>query len=134
MDEIFEICDEVSVLRDGQLIMTKSTKETNMEELVSAMVGRSLSQRFPPVDNVPGEVIFEVKNLCTRYAPKLSDVSFSVKKGEILGFMALSAPEERNYWKRSSGSAPFVAAKSFTKENLSTSKGRATPSNTISLI
>ena len=89
MDEIFEICDEVSVLRDGQLIMTKSTKETNMEELVSAMVGRSLSQRFPPVDNVPGEVIFEVKNLCTRYAPKLSDVSFSVKKGEIFGIYGL---------------------------------------------
>src|SRR5699024_6379381 len=45
MDEIFEICDEVSVLRDGNLVMTKSTKETNMNELISAMVGRSLESR-----------------------------------------------------------------------------------------
>ena len=89
MDEIFEICDEASVLRDGNMIMTKSTKETCMEELVSAMVGRSLSQRFPKVDNTPGEVIFELKDLCTRYAPKLNNISFKVRKGEIFGIYGL---------------------------------------------
>ena len=56
MDEIFEICDEVSVLRDGKLVMTKATKDTNMNELITAMVGRSLDNRFPPVDNTPGSV------------------------------------------------------------------------------
>ena len=61
MDEIFEICDQVSVLRDGSLVMTKDSKDTDMNELISAMVGRSLDNRFPPVDNKPGEVIFSVE-------------------------------------------------------------------------
>ena len=89
MDEIFEICDEVSVLRDGHMIMTKPVKETNMNELVSAMVGRSLEQRFPPVDNIPGEITFEVKNLNTKYEPTLKDISFSVRKGEVFGIYGL---------------------------------------------
>lgn len=89
MDEIFEICDEVSVLRDGHMIMTKPVKDTNMNELVAAMVGRSLEQRFPPVDNVPGETILEVNNLSTKYAPALKDVSFSVRKGEVFGIYGL---------------------------------------------
>ncbi len=89
MDEVFEICDEVSVLRDGQMIMTKPTKETNMNELISAMVGRSLDQRFPPVDNTPGETILELKGLSTQYNPLLTDISFSVRKGEIFGIYGL---------------------------------------------
>ena len=89
MDEVFEICDEVSVLRDGEMIMTKSTKETNMNELISAMVGRSLDQRFPPVDNIPGDVVLELKGLSTQYAPLLKDISFEVKQGEIFGIYGL---------------------------------------------
>ena len=89
MDEIFEICDEVSVLRDGNLIFTKSTKKTDMAEIVSAMVGRSLDQRFPPVDNTPGEDILEIESLSTKYEPKLHEISFKVKKGEIFGLYGL---------------------------------------------
>lgn len=89
MDEIFEICDEVSVLRDGHMIMTKPVKETNMGEIVSAMVGRSLDQRFPPVDNTPGDVILEVKNLSTKYAPILRDINLQVRKGEVFGIYGL---------------------------------------------
>ncbi len=89
MDEIFEICDEVSVLRDGNLVMTKSTKETNMNELISAMVGRSLESRFPPVDNTPGEPILSVQHLSTKYAPHLQDISFEVREGEIFGLYGL---------------------------------------------
>ena len=81
MDEIFEICDQISVLRDGSLVMTKDSKDTNMNELISAMVGRSLDNRFPPVDNTPGETILSVQNLSTKYAPKLQNISFDVKKG-----------------------------------------------------
>ena len=47
MDEIFEICDEISVLRDGNLVMTKAAKDTNMNELITAMVGRSLHLATP---------------------------------------------------------------------------------------
>lgn len=89
MDEVFEICDEVSVLRDGAMIMTKKTSETNMNELISAMVGRSLDQRFPPVDNNPGDTILQVEDLSTAYAPLLRDISFSVRKGEIFGLYGL---------------------------------------------
>ena len=89
MDEIFEICDQISVLRDGSLVMTKDSKDTNMNELISAMVGRSLDNRFPPVDNTPGETILSVQNLSTKYAPKLQNISFDVKKGEIFGLYGL---------------------------------------------
>ena len=89
MDEIFEICDEISVLRDGSLVMTKPSTETDMNELISAMVGRSLDNRFPPVDNKPGEVIFSVENLSTKYAPKLQNISFDIRKGEIFGLYGL---------------------------------------------
>ena len=89
MDEIFQICDEVSVLRDGEMIMTKKTSETNMNELISAMVGRSLTQRFPPVDNTPGEEVLRIENLSSMYAPLLRDINFSVRKGEIFGIYGL---------------------------------------------
>ena len=89
MDELFEICDEISVMRDGKMILTKNIKETNMKEIVTAMVGRSLDQRFPPLTNTPGDVILEVNNLSTMYEPYLKDISFSVRKGEIFGFYGL---------------------------------------------
>ena len=89
MDEIFEICDQISVLRDGSLVMTKDSKDTDMNELISAMVGRSLDNRFPPVDNTPGDTILSVQNLSTKYAPKLQNITFDVKKGEIFGLYGL---------------------------------------------
>ena len=89
MDEIFEICDEISVLRDGNLVMTKPAAETNMNELITAMVGRSLESRFPPVTNQPGETVLSVQHLSTKYAPYLQDVTFDVKQGEIFGLYGL---------------------------------------------
>ena len=89
MDEIFEICDEISVLRDGKMIMTKPTAETNMGELIAAMVGRSLESRFPPVDNSPGATNHSVQHLSTKYAPYLQDISFDVREGEIFGLYGL---------------------------------------------
>ena len=89
MDEVFEICDQISVLRDGALVMTKNCKDTDMNELISAMVGRSLDNRFPPVDNTPGDVVLKVEQLSTKDAPKLQDISFDVRKGEIFGLYGL---------------------------------------------
>ena len=89
MDEVFEICDEVSVLRDGKLVMTKDIKDTNMDELITAMVGRSLENRFPPVDNTPGKTLLSVQHLSTKYAPNLKDITFDVKEGEIFGLYGL---------------------------------------------
>lgn len=89
MDEIFRICDEVSVLRDGSMVYTSPTKDTDMNKLITAMVGRSLDKRFPDVDNTPGEDYLEIKNLSTKYEPRLDDISFKVKKGEIFGLYGL---------------------------------------------
>ena len=89
MDEIFEICDEVSVLRDGKLVMTRQTQNTNITELITAMVGRSLDNRFPPVDNTPGDVVLSVQHLSTKFAPNLKDISFDVREGEIFGLYGL---------------------------------------------
>lgn len=89
MDEIFEICDEISVLRDGKLVMTKPSRETNMNELIRAMVGRSLDHRFPPLDNETGEVVLSVQHLSTKFEPYLQDVSFDVRRGEIFGLYGL---------------------------------------------
>ena len=89
MDEIFEICDEISVLRDGNLVMTKSAKETDMNELIAAMVGRVLENRFPPVDNQPKDVVLSVQHLSTKFEPYLQDVSFDVREGEIFGLYGL---------------------------------------------
>lgn len=89
MDEIFQICDDVAVLRDGKMIFKKHVKDTNMNELISAMVGRSLDKRFPDVDNTPGEDYLKVEKLNTMYNPILNDISFTVKKGEIFGIYGL---------------------------------------------
>lgn len=102
MDEIFEICDEISVLRDGSLVMTKPSKETDMNELIAAMVGRSLDNRFPPVDNTPGETILSVQNISTKYAPKLQNISFDIKKEKFSDSMVWLVPVVPNFWRPSS--------------------------------
>ena len=89
MDEVFEICDDVAVLRDGKMILKKRIADTNMNELISAMVGRSLDKRYPDVDNTPGEDYVQVTNLNTKFPPILHDISFTVKKGEIFGLYGL---------------------------------------------
>ena len=89
MDEIFEICDDVAVLRDGKMIFKKHVSDTNMNELIAAMVGRSLDKRFPDVDNTPEEEYLIVKNLKTKFNPVLHDISFSVRRGEIFGLYGL---------------------------------------------
>ncbi len=89
MDEVFQICDEISVLRDGSMVLTTRTQDTDMNKLISAMVGRSLDKRFPDVDNSPGREYLEVRNLSTKYEPQLQGISFTVRKGEIFGLYGL---------------------------------------------
>ncbi|MDF1569377.1 MAG: ATP-binding cassette domain-containing protein [Spirochaetaceae bacterium] len=89
MDEIFEVSDEVTVLRDGQYIGTEGIGDLTMEKIVSMMVGRDLNHRFPPTTNEPGEVHMEVKNLTTKYPPIVRDINFKLRRGEILGIAGL---------------------------------------------
>ena len=89
MDEIFKICDEITILRDGKWINTVQVKSTTMEEIVSMMVGRELTQRFPEKTNVPKEITLEVEHLTAVNQPSIQDVSFNLRKGEILGIAGL---------------------------------------------
>lgn len=89
MDEIFKICDEITVLRDGKWIDTVSTHNTKIEHIVSLMVGRALTQRFPPKMNTPKEVILKVENLTAANQPSIQNINFELRKGEILGIAGL---------------------------------------------
>ena len=83
MEELFQLSDRVTVLRDGQYIGTYVTKDTTREELVAAMVGRQLTE-FYVKDSIPQEEVFlEVKNLSREGV--FQDVSFALRRGEILG-------------------------------------------------
>jgi len=89
MDEILRISDDVTVMRDGQWIATSPAKDLTMETIIKQMVGRELSNRFPPKTNDIGEVVMKVNNLSGKYQPTIKDVSFELKKGEILGVSGL---------------------------------------------
>ena len=86
LEEVFRIADRVSVMRDGQYVTTKLTQDTSRKELISLMVGRELKESYPPRSNPPGEIVLEVKNLSGNGD---KDISFSVRKGEILGISGL---------------------------------------------
>ena len=89
MDEIFEISDDVTVLRDGKYIGTENIENLTMDKIVNMMVGRDLSHRFPPKTNTPGAIHMEVRNLSTKYAPYVKNVGFQLRRGEILGIAGL---------------------------------------------
>lgn len=88
MEEILRISDDVTIMRDGQYVTTKLAKDLTMDEIIRLMVGRELTNRFPPKENVPGDVILEVEHLTGKYT-KLKDVTFQLRKGEILGIAGL---------------------------------------------
>lgn len=87
MSELFQISDRITVMRDGQYIGTKITKDTNKDDLISMMVGRELTNYYTRTYNEPGEVVLEVKDLTRKGI--LKDISFNIKKGEILGVAGL---------------------------------------------
>ncbi|PFN99386.1 galactose/methyl galactoside ABC transporter ATP-binding protein MglA [Bacillus sp. AFS076308] len=89
MEEILKISDEVTIMRDGQYIATRSAKDLTTDEIIKLMVGRDLSQRFPAKENKPGDVILRVSDLTAETQPSFSNVSFELKKGEILGIAGL---------------------------------------------
>lgn len=89
MEEIKAISDDITILRDGTWVGTDSVKELDTDKIISMMVGRDLTNRFPPKDNEVKEKILEVKNLTGFYQPTIQDVSFDLHKGEILGIAGL---------------------------------------------
>jgi len=89
IEEILAISDEISIMRDGKHVGTYSTKELTIDQIIKYMVGRDLSNRFPPKINVPGETVMEVKGLTSDRPRSFRNVSFSLRRGEILGIGGL---------------------------------------------
>lgn len=94
LNEIFSIADTITVLRDGKTVATKPKDELDEDKLIALMVGRELTQRFPRVSHNPGETVLEIKNWTIEDAEiaekkVLENVSFSVRRGEILGVAGL---------------------------------------------
>jgi ribose transport system ATP-binding protein len=87
MEEIFAICDRITVMRDGKTVDTKAIRDTNFDEVVKKMVGRELTDRYPKRDSKTGEMVLEVKGLTKRGV--FQDVNFSVRSGEIVGISGL---------------------------------------------
>ena len=89
MEEIKMISNEITILRDGKWISTNDVSKISTEQIISMMVGRDLTERFPKKDNTVKEMILEVKNLTALNQPSIQDVSFELYKGEILGIAGL---------------------------------------------
>jgi ABC transporter. len=87
MEEIFELTDRIIVMRDGNYVGTKITRETNREELIPMMVGRELKNYYVRTYNKIGEPVLKVKDISVE--GKVYNCGFEVKKGEILGFYGL---------------------------------------------
>ena len=89
MDEIKVITDRVTVMRDGGYVGTWPAAEMTTEQIIAKMVGRALTNVYPDKDNEIGDVVLEVKDLCSIHPKSFQHVSFKLRKGEILGFGGL---------------------------------------------
>ena len=90
MDEIFQISDDITVMRDGCWVYTGKAKEMTFDQIISLMVGRDMSNRFPEKTNKPTDkVVLKVENLTGTYQPTVVDASFELHEGEILGISGL---------------------------------------------
>jgi len=87
LDEIFEVCDRVTVLKDGQYVTTVNTADIDKNRLVSLMIGRDLSTFFPSRESNIGDIVFSVENIRAGMAVK--DISFDVREGEVIGLSGL---------------------------------------------
>jgi len=93
IEEILEIADEVTIMRDGRNVGTYNAKELTTDLIISRMVGRDLTHRFPPRENVPGDVVMRVENLTSTAEKSFREVSVGLRKGEIFGVGELVAAQ-----------------------------------------
>lgn len=115
LEEIFEISDRITVMRDGQYIATLNTKETNEEELVRQMVGRTLGKDFPQRNiKFSDEEVLRVEGLSTSET-KIKNVSFTLYKGEVLGFAGLVGSGRTETMRAIFGADPKISGRIFVK-------------------
>ena len=127
-EEILRISDDVTIMRDGQWVATRPAKELTMDEIIRLMVGRPLTNRFPPKDNVVGtEDILKVEGLTAEYS-HLKDASIHVRKGEILGVAGLDSSGRTELLENIFGNATRKRGKIYKNGKL---VGNKTPQESI---
>lgn len=105
LEELFELCDRVTVMRDGEHILTKNTAELDNDSLISAMVGRTLDNQYPKIEAETGTEALRVEHLNS--AGVLRDVSFHANHGEILGFAGLVGAGRTETFRAVFGADPY---------------------------
>ncbi len=111
MEEIFELCDRITVLRDGEYIATKKITDTDMNDLVKMMIGREIGERYPERNAEIGTVVFEVKDF--NCPGVFNNISFQVRAGEVLGVSGLMGAGRTEIMKAIFGDMPNVTGKVF---------------------
>lgn len=111
MEEIFELCNRISIFRDGTYIDTKYIKDTSMDDVVQMMVGREIGERFPKRDNAIGKEVLRVEGLT--HEKLFRDVNFSVRAGEVLGVSGLMGAGRTEIMHAIFGNMPIVKGKIF---------------------
>ena len=135
MDEILRISDEVTIMRDGQYIGTWAAKELTTDMIITKMVGRELTNLFPTRCNTPGEVVFEVKNFTSINPRSFRDVSFQLRKGEILGVGGLVGAQRTELMEGLFGIRAHQSGKIYYKgKELRINKPRDAISNGLCLL
>ena len=111
MEEIFALCDRITILRDGQYIGTRFIKDINMDDVVQMMIGREIGERFPKRDCEIGGEVLRVEGLSHQKIFK--DVSFTVHAGEVLGVAGLMGAGRTEIMQAIFGNLPTVAGKIY---------------------
>lgn len=106
LKEIFELADQVTVLKDGRYIDTKNVSEVTMDDLVKLMIGRDLKDVYPKRVPTPGEVLLEVKNVSR--TKLVHDVSFELHAGEIVGFAGITGSGRTELVRTIFGADPYT--------------------------
>ena len=109
MEEIFELCDRISVLRDGTYVGTRNIPETNMNDIVKLMIGREIGERYPERDCKIGETVLKVSGLTKKGV--FRDVEFEVKAGEVLGVSGLMGAGRTEIMQSIFGNLPYESGK-----------------------
>jgi inositol transport system ATP-binding protein len=111
LEEIFRVADDISILRDGNLVGTFAKEELDIPKMIFHMVNRKIDDIFPPKNNSSGEVVLSVEGLTRK--DKFKDISFSVRRGEILGLAGLMGAGRTEIAEALFGSEPLDSGKVY---------------------